>query len=118
MSMKSLLRFSRWARKAGLVFAGLVCLASWARPQNFSACDLNQDGLTDATDVTLAVKMALGTALCTANVEGPLTCTVVTVQRVFDASQGQSCATYNSLSGHRVTLTWVASISLNVTGYN
>ena len=39
-------------------------------------CDLNQDGVVNSADVTLAVNMALGTNTCSANVEGPNTCTV------------------------------------------
>lgn len=42
-------------------------------------------------------------------------CTVVTVQRVINASEGQACVTYNT---HATTLNWVASSSLNVAGYN
>ena len=42
--------------------------------------------------------MALGTEACTANVEGRATCTLVTVQRVVNASKGKTCVTYNSPS--------------------
>jgi hypothetical protein len=80
-----------------------------------SSCDLNNDGVVNGTDVNLAINMALGTTSCTANLEGPNTCTVITVQRVVNASQGQTCIVYNS---HGVTLTWVASTSQNVAGYN
>jgi hypothetical protein len=85
--------------------------AAWAQ---ISPCDLNQDGVVNSADVTLAVNMALGSTQCTANVEGPLTCTVVTVQRVTNASLGQVCVTYNS---HSVTVNWVASTTPNV-NYN
>ena len=78
-----------------------------------NTCDLNLDGLVNNSDVNLAINMALGTAPCTARVEGPLTCTVITVQRVVNASQGQTCITYN---GHGVTLNWVAVSS--AVGYN
>ena len=81
----------------------------------FSPCDLNQDGVVNSTDVTLAVNMALGTAACTANVEGSDVCTVITVQRVVNASEGQTCITFNS---HSATLTWTASVSSNVAGYD
>ncbi|MEO7143487.1 MAG: putative Ig domain-containing protein [Bryobacteraceae bacterium] len=61
-----------------------------------NACDLATPfGTIDSADVTLAVNMALGTTPCTANVEGPRICTVVTVQRVINASQGQPCLVYN-----------------------
>jgi hypothetical protein len=85
--------------------------SAWAQ---FSPCDLNQDGVVNSTDAALAVNMALGTTPCTANVEGPLTCTVITVQRVTNASLGETCITYNS---HAVALTWVASSTPNVS-YN
>lgn len=58
--------------------------------------------------------MALGKTSCTANVEGALVCTVITVQRVINASLGQACSTYNT---HSVTLTWVASVTPGVSGY-
>jgi hypothetical protein len=98
-----------------LALAALLCVSFSARAQSFSPCDLNQDGVINAADVTAAVNMALGTAPCTANVEGPHICSVITVQRVINASLGQACITY---SGHAVTLTWVASTSPNVAGYN
>jgi len=81
-----------------------------------NACDLAPTfGTIDSSDVTAAVNMALGAQPCTANVEGAAKCTVVTVQRVIDASLGQVCVTYN---GHGVTLNWVASTSQNIAGYN
>jgi hypothetical protein len=113
-----IVRSKHRALRPGLVLTVLLCLSSWASAQTFDPCDLNRDGLINATDVTLAVDMALGNTPCIANIEGPLTCTVLTVQRVFDASQGGACITYNSLPGHSVTFNWVASISANVTGYN
>ncbi len=97
-----------------LVIALLSVVVS-ASAQSNSACDLNGDGAVDSSDVNLAMSMALGTTACTANIEAPLSCTVVTVQRVINAWQGQTCVTYNS---HNVTLNWVASTSSGVTGYN
>jgi fibronectin type 3 domain-containing protein len=58
--------------------------------------------------------MALGSAACTANVEGPNTCTVITVQRVFNSYNGQPCVVY---SAHAANLSWTASTTPNVT-YN
>ena len=83
--------------------------------QSAGPCDLNSDGTVNNSDVNLAVGMALGTSSCAASVEGPLTCTVITVQRVINASLGQTCITYNT---HAVSLNWVASSSPNVIGYN
>ena len=83
----------RSMNRLGMV-AGLLSLSisAWAQ---ISPCDLNADGVINTGDVTLAVNMAIGVATCTANVEGPLTCTAVTVQRVINADLGQSCNTYN-----------------------
>jgi hypothetical protein len=77
-------------------------------------CDLNQDGVINGADVTLGVNMSLGTTTCTASIEGPNICTVITVQRVVNASLGQTCITYNT---HGVILNWTASSGPNVT-YN
>jgi len=79
-----------------------------------SACDLNQDGVINNADVAIAINMALGTVQCSANVEGSNTCTVITVQRVFNASLGQPCIVYNA---HAAILSWTASTTPNVT-YN
>src|ERR1700733_3975915 len=76
------------------VFAALFSVPFSAQAQ-INACDLNGDGVVDDADVALAVDMALGTRPCTANVEGPATCTLVTVQRVINASHKRACVTYN-----------------------
>ena len=58
----------------------------------FSPCDLNQDGVVNNLDVEIAISQALGTSACTnASLQNNGTCTVVDVQRVVDASLGQSC---------------------------
>ena len=83
----------RTKSRAALLAAFLsLSVSAWAQ---ISPCDLNTDGVIDSADVTLAVNMALGTASCTANIEGHATCTVVTVQRVINASQGRACIAYN-----------------------
>jgi hypothetical protein len=56
-----------------------------------NACDLNSDGVVNSTDVNLAVQMALGQIVCTANINGAGVCNVVTVQRVINATLGQGC---------------------------
>ena len=86
-------------------------LSVWAQT---NACDLNNDGVVNSADVTLAINMALGMAPCSASIEGPSTCTVITVQRVFNASLGQPCVVYNA---HAAILSWTASTTPNVT-YN
>src|SRR5579862_6156194 len=72
-----------------------LSLGAWGQ---ISPCDLNGDGVVDSADVALAVNMALGTASCTAKIEGPSTCTLVTVQHVANASRGRACVAYNSTS--------------------
>jgi len=83
-----------------------------------SACDLSQDGPVNVVDVQLAVNMALGLIPCTANINGSGVCNVVTVQRVINASLGQPCLTGTGPSPRTVTLTWTASTSSGVSGYN
>lgn len=57
-----------------------------------SPCDLNGDGVVDATDVQLAISQALGSSPCTnADLDGTGTCNVVDVQRVINAALGQAC---------------------------
>lgn len=96
-----------------------VVAASGSTGGNAGPCDLNQDGVINGpgpnTDVTLAINMALGTQTCTANLEGANTCTVITVQRVVNASLGQTCITYGT---HAATLSWTASTSPNISYYN
>jgi hypothetical protein len=114
--MVSLVAQTNRRMKTGtLILAGVLGISPAAWAATFSPCDLNQDGVVNGTDVTLAINMALGTTYCTASLEAANTCTVITVQRVVNASQGQTCITYNS---HGVTLNWGASTSQNVAGYN
>jgi hypothetical protein len=108
-------QINRRMKPGTLILAGVLSISPAAWAATFSPCDLNQDGVVNGTDVTLAINMALGTTSCTAGLEAANTCTVITVQRVVNASQGQTCITYNS---HGVTLNWGASTSQNVAGYN
>jgi len=98
-----------------LVFqvALLAVAGQVAWPQ--SACDLNLDGSVNVVDVQLGVNMSLGLAPCTANINGAGVCNVVTVQRVINAGLGGTCQTD---SAHSVSLSWTASVSSNVSGYN
>jgi hypothetical protein len=95
-----------------VLVAGLTSFSAWAQ---ISPCDLNGDGKVDINDVQLAVNMSIGSAACTANVSGAGVCNIVVVQRIINAALGQACVTG---SGHSATLTWVASTSANVAGYN
>ena len=81
------------------------------------ACDLDLSGGTNVVDVNRAVSMALGTLPCTASVEGPNLCTIVTVQRVVNAALGQPCVTYNS-GTQTVTVSWIPSTSVGAVGSN
>jgi len=83
-----------------------------------NACDLNADGAVNVLDVQLSVNMDLGTSSCTANVDGSGVCNVVVVQRVINAALGGSCVTDTGGTSHSVALSWTASTSANVAGYN
>jgi hypothetical protein len=104
--------FSRLRNPGSLLAGLLISTGAWAQT---NPCDLGNYGTVNSADVTLAVNMALGTASCTANVEGAHVCTVITIQRVVNASLGQACVVYNA---HSSTLNWVASTSSNIAGYN
>lgn len=96
-----------------LLSAAFVYSGSSAFGQSSNPCDLNGDGTVNSSDVKLAANMAVGLAPCTANIAGPGICSAVTVQRVANASAaGGTCL------AHWVSLTWVASVSPNVAGYN
>jgi hypothetical protein len=100
------------------VFLALLAASTFsitASAQALNACDLNKDGAVNNSDVQLAVNMSLGTTTCTANVLGASVCNVVTVQRVVNAALGGACVTASS---HSVALSWAASTSSNIAGYN
>ena len=67
----------------------IPALNSSAAPAN--PCDINGDGVVNATDVPLAVNAALGKAACTADLDGNGRCDIVDGQRVINASQGSAC---------------------------
>lgn len=90
----------------------LVCSVS-ASAQTGSACDLNGDGTVNVVDGQLAINMTLGVTPCTANIAGTGVCNSVVVQRVMNAALGSGCVV-----DHSVSLTWIASTSTGVTGYN
>jgi hypothetical protein len=87
--------------------AGLFPFSMWA----VSPCDLNQDGVVNITDVTLGVNMVLGLSSCTAVINGTGGCNVAMVQRVVAAASSNGTC-------HPTILTWGASTSSNVAGYN
>jgi hypothetical protein len=104
----------RTIRRTGqtLLLAALTSFSAWAQ---ISPCDLNGDGVVDINDVNLANNMSAGATTCTANIMGAGVCNIVVVQRIINAALGQACVTG---TGHSSTLTWVASTSANVAGYN
>ncbi len=100
----------------GTLAAGLSLLYPTATQANsLNACDLNGDGAVNILDVQLATNMSLGLVPCTANIAGAGVCGILVIQRVVNAVISGSCITTTS---HSVTLTWTASTSTNVTGYN
>jgi hypothetical protein len=99
------------------LLAGLSLLSVPVCAQ-ISPCDLNQDGTVNAADVQLAVNMALGSVPCKANIDGAGVCNVAIVQRVINAAMGQACNTNAGAVPHFVSLSWTASTSSNIAGYN
>ncbi len=54
-------------------------------------CDINKDGKVDSQDVALAQEATVGTAACSADLDGNGRCDAVDAQRVINASLGQTC---------------------------
>lgn len=81
-------------------------------------CDANKDGLVNVVDVQLAIDMDLGKSTCTLNVEGLGVCNIAVVQRLINAALGLPCVTGPGVTAHSVNLSWTASTSTNVAGYN
>lgn len=90
--------------------AGMLCLpfAAWAAN---SPCDLTGDGSVNISDVTLGVNMVLGLSPCTASITGTGGCNVAMVQRVVGAALPNGTC-------HPTILSWGASTSPNIAGYN
>jgi hypothetical protein len=99
-----------------ILVASVLSVAAWGQSGN--ACDLNQDGKVDAADVQAAVNASIGLSACNANIYGAGVCNVVVVQRVVNASLGGTCLTGTTAVAHNVSLTWLASTSSNLSGYN
>lgn len=78
------------------------------------ACDLNQDGVINVVDVQLATNMDIGTLACPVSLNGGV-CGSALVQDIVNAALGQGCSVTIS---HSVSLTWTASTTAGVTGYN
>jgi hypothetical protein len=100
---------------ARLLMAGIWPLLAMAQS---SPCDLLSPYTgASAADVQAAIEMVLGTRSCpsTINIAGPGVCNAVMVQRVINASLGAPCSTPTT---HGVTLSWTASASAGIAGYN
>lgn len=106
----------RRARILAMLFGLLVCLPRLGWSQ--SACDLNQDGSVNVVDVQWATNMALGLIGCTANVNGAGVCNVIVVQRVINTALGGTCLVDGAGISHSAALSWTASTSQGVSGYN
>jgi hypothetical protein len=78
------------------------------------ACDLNQDGVVNVVDVQLAVNMDLRLIPCPGSLNGGV-CGSTLVQQILGAALGQACSV---TIGHSVSLSWTASSSGNIAGYN
>ena len=80
--------------------------------QALNGCDLNRDGAVNILDVQLATNMVLGLVPCGANIAGAGVCNPAVVQEIENAALTGNCAL------HSAALTWTASTSANVVGYN
>jgi len=102
-----------------LVAASLFLYSASGQAQS-NACDLAApSGTVDASDVQAAINMSLGITPCTANIAGAGVCNVAVVQRVINASlPGGNCVTGLGAVPHAVTLSWTASVSAGISGYN
>ncbi len=91
---------------------GILLLLSGIGWAQTNSCDLNADGTVNAIDVQLAVNQEIGASgfSCTANVGGVLGCSDSARQVIIKAALGGGC--------HFVYLTWTASSSSGVIGYN
>ena len=113
--MTSELATSRRAHGTLLVIAALLfsCSSGFAQgPVN--ACDLNADGTVNVLDVQLAINMYLGLVPCTADIDTLDVCNSDVVNAVVTAALGGACV----VSTHSVALSWTASTTSNVAGYN
>jgi len=101
----------------GILFCSQACLQAQSTA---GLCDLNNDNTVNVVDVQQAADMSLGMLTCTANIEGYDVCNSDVVTRIVNAALGGTCITgvSGSTNAHSVTLTWTASTSPNIAGYN
>ncbi len=91
----------------------LLAATAWLAAAQTNPCDLNGDNAVDVVDVQMAVAMRAGQRPCRANVAGLNVCNDTVVERVRAASLSGRCGQNRS-----AVLTWTASPSPNVAGYN
>ena len=78
------------------------------------ACDLNQDGVVNVVDVQLATNIDLSLLACPVDIDGGV-CGSTLVNQIVSAALGEGCSATVS---HSVSVTWTASSSPNIAGYN
>ena len=103
------------AQRTVLMLAALLSAAAPAWAQGaLNACDLNADGVVNVLDVQLAINMYLGLISCTANIDTLDVCNTDVVNAVVTATLGGACV----ITTHSVALSWTASSSSSIAGYN
>lgn len=113
---------AQWSNTGGTYLGSAVSFkaATGSNPPpgtQLNECDLDSNGAVTSSDMNAAVNMSLGLAPCSANILGAGVCNVVVVQRVVNAALGGPCVV-GTVVAHSVDLTWVASPSAGVLGYN
>jgi hypothetical protein len=104
-----------FALQLGLL--AVVPVLAWT--QGTSACDFVAPyGTVDVADVQSIINMTIGITPCTVNIGGQGVCNAAVVQRVINAALGGTCVTGFGAVAHYATLTWTASASTGITGYN
>jgi hypothetical protein len=112
--MSEFLNPKRAPRTVAVLVALLFSSASAKAAGALNACDLNADGVVNVLDVQLAINMDLGLQTCTADIDTLGICNSNVVNTVITAALGGTC----SVTSHSAALTWTASSSSNIAGYN
>src|SRR5262245_37768277 len=66
----------------------LISSSSQLALADINTCDLTRDNAANASDVTLAINMALNLTPCVSEVQGSGVCNVAVVQRIINAALG------------------------------
>jgi hypothetical protein len=97
-----------------LVGVLLFSTLGWAQ----SACDVTNDGTVNAADLDALVSMVMGSSQCASGIQAIGGCNAIAVQRVVNAVTVGACSTAATGTSHSVGVSWVASVTANVIGYN